>query len=70
MEFENQAGANNATIRFNQLGPAVEEVFVTLSAWATAMLSDIMQPYVQLKDPATGEATRLLGGGARLAETG
>jgi hypothetical protein len=55
MAFESQKGANNATIRFNQLGPHVQEVFVTLSAWANAMLSDIMQPYVQLKDPATGE---------------
>jgi hypothetical protein len=55
MEFEQQKGANHAHIDFAGLGPAVEEVFITLSAWADAMLSDIMQPYVQLKEPKTGE---------------
>jgi hypothetical protein len=54
MEFDQQKGANNAHINFGGLGPGVVEVFVTLSAWNTAMLSDIMQPYVQLIEPDTG----------------
>jgi 2-keto-3-deoxy-6-phosphogluconate aldolase len=54
MEFDQQKGHNNATINFAGLGPEVVEVFVTLSAWGTAMLDDIQQPYVQLKEPNTG----------------
>jgi len=54
MEFENQKGHNNARINFAGLGPRVTEVFITLSGWATAQLSDIMAPYVQLVEPTTG----------------
>lgn len=57
MEFDQQKGANNAHINFAGLGPEVVEVFVTLSAWNMAVLSDIVQPYVQLKEPDTGGVT-------------
>jgi tellurium resistance protein TerZ len=43
-----------ATIRLSQLGAEVSEAFVTLSAWDDAMLSDIIQPYVQLFEPSSG----------------
>lgn len=57
MDFDQQKGANHARIDFAGLGPRVQEVFVTLSGWAGAMLADIMQPYVKLKEPKTGELT-------------
>lgn len=55
MDIDQQKGANHAHIDFAGLGPRVQEVFVTLSGWAGAMLANIMQPYVQLKEPKTGE---------------
>jgi stress response protein SCP2 len=53
MEFDKQAGKNLATVRLSQLGEQVSEAFVTLSAWSNAMLSDIIQPYVQLIEPSS-----------------
>jgi len=54
MEFENQAGKNTAKLLLGQVGPQIQEVVVTLSAWADAMLSDIIQPYVQLYESKSG----------------
>jgi stress response protein SCP2 len=54
MEFDQQSGKNLATVRLSQLGADVSEAFVTLSAWSDAMLSDIIQPYVQLFEPSSG----------------
>jgi stress response protein SCP2 len=53
MQFDQQAGKNLATIQLSRLGEQVSEAFVTLSAWSDAMLSDIVQPYVQLFEPST-----------------
>lgn len=60
MEFGQQQGLNRAKVVFGELGPDVCEVFITLSAWSDAMLSDIIQPYVQLKEPSTGELPSML----------
>jgi stress response protein SCP2 len=54
MEIDQQAGKNLATVRLSQLGADVAEAFVTLSAWSNAMLSDIIQQYVQLFEPSSG----------------
>ncbi|WIA39460.1 hypothetical protein OEZ86_005559 [Tetradesmus obliquus] len=54
MEFDQQSGKNLATLRLSHLGGQVSEAFVTLSAWSDAMLSDIIQPYVQLFEPSSG----------------
>jgi len=54
MEFENQKGHNHARINFAGLGPRITQVFITLSGWSQAQLSDIMAPYVQLVEPKTG----------------
>ncbi|GAB4817332.1 hypothetical protein N2152v2_004378 [Parachlorella kessleri] len=46
-------GQHTITVTLPQLGPAVQALWLTMSAWRGARLSDIDQPYICIKDPAT-----------------
>ena len=56
MDILNSAGKNLCSVRLDDLGPNVVELYWTMSAWLGSMLTDLKQPYVSVVDPKTGES--------------
>ncbi len=54
MDYESNSGLHTVSINLEKLGPHIGEIFIVVSAFAGATLGDIVQPMVELKDPATG----------------
>lgn len=50
----NDGGQHTISVNLAKLGPQVQALVLTMSAWAGAQLSDIDQPYIAVRDPATG----------------
>lgn len=54
MDHANKSGLHTISITLAKLGPQVEEMWITMSSFAGAKLSDIEQPFVQVGGIAPG----------------
>lgn len=54
LERRNRRGLHRISIDLSQMPQDVTELFITLSSFAGALLSDIQQPYVYVVDDETG----------------